>query len=193
MNQPNIHAEAIQAAYRKLGDSLSPAMKQSLNGRAERALQIALAGGVTQLGNPGQFLVNSSDPERPPYFVDLSARSCTCPDHWNGHTCKHRLAAQIIRLSGVPVPQQPPEASPSPTSTSPRSSNQAIIWACVRQDGKVIGVEVLSIEDELVRVQALPIVKAGGKLEPQFPFPEGQCSLLVPVSELEHIRIFQDA
>jgi len=192
MNQPNIHAEALQAAYRKLCDSLSPAMKQSLNGRAERALQIALAGGVTQLGNPGQFLVNSSDPEHPPYFVDLNARSCTCPDHWNGHTCKHRLAAQIIKLSGIPMPPPTPTESKS-APAQPKPSDQAIIWACVRQDGKVIGVEVLSIEDELVRVQALPVVKAGGKLEPQFPFPEGQCSLLVPVSELEHIRIYQDA
>jgi hypothetical protein len=193
MNSPTATAEALQVAFRKFSASISPEMKQSMNGRPERGLQIALSGGVTQLGNANQFLVPSSDTDKPPYFVDLNARSCTCPDHWNGHTCKHRLAAQIIRLSGVPVPQQPPEASPSPTSTSPRSSNQAIIWACVRQDGKVIGVEVLSIEDELVRVQALPIVKAGGKLEPQFPFPEGQCSLLVPVSELEHIRIYQDA
>jgi len=192
MNQPNIHAEAIQAAYRKLCDSLSPAMKQSLNGRAERALQIALTGGVTQLGVPSQFLVDSSDPERPPYFVDLNARSCTCPDHWNGHTCKHRLAAQIIKLAGIAMPPTTPTDS-KPAPAQPKPSDQAIIWACVRQDGKVIGVEVLSIEDELVRVQALPVVKAGGKLEPQFPFPEGQCSLLVPVSELEHIRIYQDA
>ena len=147
MNQPNIHAEALQAAYRKLCDSLSPVMKQTLNGRLERSLQIALTGGVTQLGNPGQFLVNSSDPDRPPYFVDLKARSCTCPDHWNGHTCKHRLAAQIIRLAGVPVPQQPAEPSPAKLSTSPKPGNQAIIWAIVRQDGKVIGVEVLGIEN----------------------------------------------
>ena len=39
-------------------------------------------------------------------------------------------------------------------------------------DGKTIGVEVLSIENDQIWVQALPIVKEAGKLEPQFPFPE---------------------
>ena len=190
MNPTTASAEALQAALRKLLNSISPELKQSMNGRAERGLQIALTGGVTQLGNSTQFLVNSSDPERPPYFVDLNARSCTCPDHWNGHYCKHRLAAQIIKLAGVSLPAP---NLPDPVPLQPKLSNQAIIWACVRQDGKVIGVEVLGIEEELVWVQALPMVKADGKLEPQFPFPEGQCSLLVPVSELEHIRVYQDA
>jgi hypothetical protein len=79
---------------------------------------------------------------------------------------------------------------PQPTSCK---AGQAIIWACVRLDGKAIGVEVLSFENEQVWVQALPIVKGDGKLEPQFPFPEGSCSQQVKASELEHIHIYQDA
>lgn len=192
MNQSTASAEVLQAAFRKLLDSISPELKQSMNGRAERGLQITLAGGVTQLGNSTQFLVPSSDPEKPPYFVDLNARSCTCPDHWSGHYCKHRVAAQIIRIAGVQLPQTKPQDPPYPPS-KPNPTSQAIIWACVRQDGKVIGVEVLGIEDELVWVQALPMVKADGKLEPQFPFPQGKCNLQVPVSDLEHIRVYQDA
>jgi len=192
MNPTTASAEVLQAAFRKLLDSISPELKQSMNGRAERGLQIALTGEVTQLGNSTQFLVASSDPEKPPYFVDLNARSCTCPDHWKGHYCKHRVAAQIVKISGVSMPAPKPQESPSAPS-KPNPTSPAIIWACVRQDGKVIGVEVLGIEDELVWVQALPMVKADGKLEPQFPFPEGKCNLQIPVSDLEHIRVYQDA
>jgi hypothetical protein len=36
-------------------------------------------------------------------------------------------------------------------------------------------------------------VKEDGKLEPQFPFPGGSCSLQVKASDLEHIHIYQDA
>ena len=195
MNHTSAYAEALNEAFRKFCNTISSELKQSMNGRAERGLQIALAGSVTECGSPAQpqYLVNSSDPSHPPYFVDLNARSCTCPDHWKGHYCKHRVAAQIIKISGLHLPKAKlPASQPEPASAA-KAASQAIIWACLRQNGKVIGVEVLGIENELVRVQALPMVKESGKLEPQFPFPEGQCSLLVPVSDLEHIRVYQDA
>jgi hypothetical protein len=58
--------------------------------------------------------------------------------------------------------------------------------------GKPIGVEVLGIENDQVWIQALPVMKDDGKLEPQFPFPEGRCNLQVKASDLEHIHIYQN-
>jgi hypothetical protein len=36
-------------------------------------------------------------------------------------------------------------------------------------------------------------VKEDGKLEPQFPFPDGSSSKQVQASDLEHIHIYRDA
>ena len=124
-------------------------------------------------------------------MVDLRGRTCTCPDHSKGHYCKHRVAAQVYRLACAQTPPQIGQTEDLP-QPKPRKPGQAIIWACVRLDGKTVGVEVLSIENEQVWVQALPIAKEDGKLEPQFPFPEGSCSQQVKASELEHIHIYQD-
>jgi len=194
MNQTTVSAEAINIAFRKFSDSISPDLKQRMNGRLERGLEIAQSGGAVPYDPTTlvQFKVKSSDPTKLPYMVDLRARTCTCLDHSKGHYCKHRVAAQIYRLASSQMPHQitqPPETA----QTQPIKSGQAIIWACVRLDGKTIGVEVLGIENDQVWVQALPIVKDDGKLEPQFPLPDGTCSLQVKASDLEHIHIYQDA
>lgn len=193
MNQTTPSAEAINAAFRKFNDSISPELKQRMNGRLERGLEIALSGNITAYDpfTLVQFKVKSSDPSKLPYMVDLRARSCTCPDHLKGHYCKHRIAAQIYRLASTSMPMRNvsnPETVPAPSC----QQGQAIIWACIRMDGKTIGVEVLSIENDSISVQALPLVKEDGKIEPQFPFPNSSCHWQVKANELEHIHIYHD-
>jgi hypothetical protein len=194
MNQTTPSVEAINAAFTKFINSISPELKQRMNGRTERGLEIALSGGVIPY-DPStlvQFKVKSSDPAKLPYMVDVRARSCTCPDHLKGHYCKHRVAAQVYRLACAQMPSQVAQTKEL-SDPQPCKPGQAIIWACFRLDGKVIGVEVLGIENDLVWIQALPVVKDGGKLEPQFPFPDGSCNQQVKASELEHIHIYQVA
>ena len=194
MNQTTPSVEVINAAFTKFTNSISPELKQRMNGRLERGLEIVLSGGVIPYDSTTfvQFKVKSSDPTKLPYMVDLRARTCTCPDHLKGHYCKHRVAAQVYRLACAQMPPQIAQTE-EPPNPQPCKPGQAIIWACVRLDGKTIGVEVLGIENEQVWVQALPIVKEDGKLEPQFPFPDGSCNLQVKSSDLEHIHIYQNA
>jgi hypothetical protein len=194
MNQTTPSVEAINAAFNKFANSIMPELKERMNGRMERGLEIAKAGWVIPY-DPNtlvQFKVRSSHSARVPYMVDLSARSCTCPDHVKGHFCKHRVAAQLYRLACAQMPPEYVLPSESP-SLQTSESGQAIVWACIRFDGRAIGVEVLGIENDQVWVQALPVMKEDGKLEPQFPFPEGRCNLQVKASDLEHIHIYQNA
>jgi hypothetical protein len=194
MYQTTPSVEAINAAFTKFTNSISPELKQRMNGRIERGLEIALSGWVIPY-DPStmiQFKVKSSDPAKFPYMVDMRVRTCTCPDHAKGHYCKHRVAAQVYRLACSQMPPRITQTDDPPTP-QPCKQGQAIVWACVRLDGKTIGVEVLGVENDQVWVQALPIVTEDGKLEPQFPFPDGSCSLQVKASDLEHIHIYQDA
>ena len=213
MNQTMPTAEAINAAFTKFTNSISPELKHRMNGRLERGLEIALSGGVTRYEYPERsgwmrrYKVNSSDPTRPPYQVDLVARTCTCPDYSKGHFCKHRVAAHMFELAAGKVqpqdvqsiqpekvqPIQPKIAQPTPPSAEETTASEAIIWACVQVDGKTIGVEVLGHEGDLVRVQALPIVTDAGKLEPQFPFPRGNCTQLVQANDLFHVNVYRNA
>jgi hypothetical protein len=170
-----------------------------MNGRLERGLQIAQSGGVTPYKDPHSpnsqrlFKVKSSNPSMPPYLVDLVARTCTCPDHWKGHYCKHRVAAQIYELAGTKASSKQPSngKTPSEPVLEEYIDSESLIWACMRMNGKVIGVEVLGIEGNSVRVQALPAVTQDGKLEPQFPFPHGSLSNLVQAQDLFRIRVFR--
>jgi hypothetical protein len=194
MNKTTPSVEAINAAFTKFSNSISPELKQRMNGRIERGLEIALSGGVTPY-DPNtlvQFKVKSSDPARLPYMVDLRVRTCTCMDHSKGHFCKHRVAAQVYRLACSKTPSKVTQTKDS-ADPQPCKPGQAVIWGCIQVAGKKIGVEILGIENEQVWVQALPVVKEDGKLEPQFPFPDGNCSLQVKMSELEHIHIYQNA
>ena len=213
MNQTMHTAEAINAAFTQFTNSISPELKQRMNGRLERGLEIALSGGVTRYEYPERsgfvrrYKVNSSDPTRPPYQVDLVARTCTCPDYCKGHYCKHRVAAHVFEMAagkvqpqdvqsiqqqeGQPIQSQVAQHTPPPVEEI--NANEAIIWACVQVDGKTIGVEVLGHEGDLVRVQALPIVTDGGKLEPQFPFPSGNYTQLVQAGDLFHVNVYRYA
>jgi hypothetical protein len=200
MNQTMPSAEAIQAAFQQFSASISPDLKQRLNGRLERGLEIVLAGGVSRYEYPERsgfvrrYRVISSDPSKLPYQVDLVARTCTCPDYFKGHYCKHRVAAQVFELASTKVQSiQPQIAQPTSLPVEDTHANEAIIWACVCQDGKTIGVEVLGLEGDLVRVQALPAITDAGKLEPQFPFPSGNCTQLVQAGDLFHVNVYRNA
>jgi hypothetical protein len=194
MSETILLQEAIDAAYRKFYDSIAPEIRFRMAGRLERGLQIVKSGGVTPYDSATmvRFKVDSSVPSNPPYQVDVMARSCTCPDHAKGHFCKHRIASQIYRLAYAQMPQ-PIAKEPETPSIQPCKPGQAVIWGCVRMNGKAIAVEVLGIEGDEVWVQALPTVSDSGKLQPEFPFADGSCNKQVKASELEHIRIFQDA
>jgi hypothetical protein len=194
MNQTTPSVEAIDAAFTKFTNTIMPELKQRMNGRLVRSLEIAKAGWVIPY-DPStlvQFKVKSSDPGKLPYMVDLRARSCTCPDHLKGHYCKHRVAAQVYRLACTQTPRATLQTQESP-KPQPSAPGEAIVWACIRLDGKPIGVEVIGIENEMVWIQALPVMKEDGKLEPQFPFPEGRCNLKVKVNDLENVHIYQNA
>jgi hypothetical protein len=155
------------------------------------------------------------------YIVDLVNQYCECPDHNKGHFCKHRVAANIIEIATqktnkamvredlqpqtkidfepkpepkVDTKSEPePKAEPGngvPKETDP-SSYESIIWAVIRHNGKILGVEVINIEDETATVRALPEIKDGKKLLPQFPFPGGKCMEIVPKDSLFHVKVFQ--
>jgi SWIM zinc finger len=209
--------DVIRQAFEKFQATLSQDLKFQLNGRLERGLSIAMTGGVASYDDntPAEyqqrFRVRSSDLSKPPYLVDLSERSCTCPDHWKGHYCKHRLAANIIKAailtskiaSPNPTKATPKETIPVPqleTKTAdtdpvqPSSTNEqkdAIVWGVVRLNGEILGVEVISIEGEQAKVRALPKVIDGKKLQPQFPFEGKHSTASIPKKELFHVKIFQ--
>jgi hypothetical protein len=159
MNLTNPSLEAINAAFTKFTNSISPELKQRIDGRMERGLEIALSGGVVPYDPTTlvRFKVKSSDPTKLPYMVDMRARSCICVDHSKGHYCKHRVAAQVYRLACAQIPTQIAQNT-MPADSPHLKSGQSIIWACVRLDGKTIGVEVLGLENDLVWIQALPVV-----------------------------------
>ena len=201
----------IEQAFQKFQSTFSPDMKLRFNGRLERGLQIAMTGGVMpdkDLGKlNGYFKVRSSNPNNPPYLVDLHQRSCTCPDHWKGHFCKHRIAANIINVASTlnkaetPAPIQPQSelpAKPAPAAhldndkiALPKQMDDAVIWGVVTLEGAVLGVEVLDIKDDSVVVRALPRIIDGKKLQPQFPFPGKLCMMKVRKEELSHVTVFR--
>ena len=85
--------------------TLPQGFREGLNGRFERGIEIAKAGGVKLFQDTFQpdrrrlYQVNSSSLFKPPYLVDLDRKTCECPDHWKGHFCKHRVAASIFELA----------------------------------------------------------------------------------------------
>ena len=93
-----ILSRLINQAHKEFLTDLSEHSITCLGKRPERALKIALDGWVAVTEEPAKFVVRScSDPEAW-YTVDLSARTCTCPDSTlNGMVCKHRIASHYIR------------------------------------------------------------------------------------------------
>jgi hypothetical protein len=212
-NALSFPSETISQAFDKFQATLSFELKSKLNGRLERGLAIARSNGVTPYADPGNpqstnlYKVRSSNPLQSPYLVDLHNRSCTCPDHWKGHFCKHRIAANIItiaaqlsKVNNAPAPvvqeiEQPIKVEPKPVpSPQPTPKKDAIVWGTLRLNGQLLGVELLNmIEGDKVVVRALPKVIEGNKLRPQFPFSGQCCTTTVRKDELFNVKVFQHA
>lgn len=71
--------------------------------RTERAMNILVRDGIYQWSRIAQkrYSVRNLDNDSVvEYFVDLSARTCTCPDSVDaGNICKHRQACELIELA----------------------------------------------------------------------------------------------
>ncbi len=208
--------QSIEQAAIEFDATLSRGVKYSLNGRFERGVLLARQGAVTPTVDPSQpdkkrlFQVRSSNFWKPPYhyLVDLDAKSCECPDHMKGYFCKHRIASHIVELAiqatiqPTPPPKvldiQPiaqetpsPPAVAEPQSNIPSPGKDSIIWAAIRLNGKILGVEVVSLGGETATIRALPQVIDGKKLQPQFPFDGKRATTTIPQKELFHVKVFQ--
>jgi len=206
----------IDRAAKQFAETLPQYIIDSLNGRFERGVVIALAQGVSMNGDPfgenniRQYWVNSSKPLNPPYWVYLDAGTCTCPDCAKGYYCKHKIAANIIHIGrklwiegqrsfALKVEETPPaplpepmvemKEPPPPNTTAPQADH--LIWAIIRVDGKLCGVEVLDIQGEQVTVKALPSITKERKLRPCFPFEGKRVIATVHKSELSNVKVFR--
>jgi len=219
MSTTTFSAEVIDQAFQKFQATLGADMKLRLNGRLERGLAMAHSDGViphfepTHPNNSNLYKVRSSNPNNGYYMVDLHQRSCTCPDHWKGHFCKHRIAASIYNIAMqiskpppapavIPEDEAPPVEEPKPVhptppaekgSALPISAKDAIVWGIVWLNGTLVGVEVMNINENEVTVKALPKIVEGKKLQPQFPFEGNRCSGTVRKDEIFHVKVFQYA
>jgi hypothetical protein len=186
----------IEQAVKQYTTSLDQSTINLLNGRLERGITMVKAGAVTPTQNPRCFRVRSSS-GYDSYLVNLDKETCECPDHWKGHLCKHRIAAGIteiaMQLQEAEAQKAPAKVeAPTPPPTKPQSNRETIVWAVIKHNDKWLGVEVLNFNGDEATVRALPIIKEGNKLCPQFPFADGKSSLdIVPKTTLVHVTEFQ--
>lgn len=210
---PNILPTVLEKIACKVFESFSIRLKANLNGCQERALKLALNGHVAHKSKR-IYSVRSQSGQHT-YLVNLDNRFCTCPDSRKGHVCKHRIAAYLIEQASQAVREVSPELSTArelPHGSSelkglnPQEEalekarlalrarslylREAIIYACVIEDGKEINVEIVTLAEEVALVRALPQLK-GGVLIPQFPFPERKSSTQVLAKSLSEVRIYR--
>jgi len=210
----------IEQTARQVFDSFSEKMKVTLNGRAERALKLAVEGHVTHKF-ARTFNVRSEDGEHS-YLVNLEKSFCTCPDSQKGHACKHRLAAYLVEQSmkasqqmaeqtpaepeALPqVPNEPPatlEPHPNPQEEAiekvrltlhARSQymRESTIYALLPMEkDEMLPVEIIDIEGETALVRSLPY-EMNGKPVPRFPFPERKSFAQVLAKSLVEVKIYR--
>lgn len=167
---PKIIPELLTKIHDQFIARLADHQQKDLNGRLDRALDIALAGEVEALPEPGQYLVKGHVGPKAAYHVDLQKHTCECPDHRGGNACKHRAAAWFIQETNCHT--APPDPAVIELSAiRHRYGIEIIIYAQVEIDGQTIAVEVQACEPttQTATVQALPIM-IDGSLEPIFPF-----------------------
>jgi len=177
----SILSRLINQAHKEFLTGLSEHSITCLAKRPERALKIALDGGVAVTEEPDKFVVRScSDPDVW-YTVDLSKRTCTCPDSTlNGMVCKHRIASHYIRQAlyadnafpdPTPLPEHP-EVVKHLLSLSSFAPHDFIVYGILDYQGQQILVDVLrsSPGSQKAFVRAMPR-HVGGDYKPFFPFP----------------------
>ena len=170
----------------------SDRIKARLNGRQDRALQLALNGHVTH--KAGRVYSVRSQDGKHRYLVNLDRKFCNCPDSRKGHLCKHRLAAYLIEQTN----QATDESSQSYDNTiekvrkvlKARSEflQEAIIYATLQYEGQVLEVEIIDLEGDAALVRALPEIK-DRELKPQFPFSGRKSCTKVMARSLTQITI----
>jgi len=205
---PSSHSSStIEQTARVVFERFSERLKKLLNGREERGLKLALEGHVKHTSQR-IFSVRSENNQHA-YLVDLDRKTCTCPDCQKGHICKHRIAAYLIEQSNLASnSNQSQDASPSTNGADSDNGKldvarailnarsqflrEAIIYARIPHGGDHLIVEVISLNGDTATVRALPIIKDGTQIVPQFPFQDGQSSAsIVLASSLLDITIYR--
>ena len=201
---PTILPATIEHTARRVFESFSDRFKRKLNGRQERALKLALGGHVIHLSDR-IFSVRSEEGNHA-YLVDLDQSSCTCPDWRKGHVCKHRIAAYLIEQAndannsvsqgdGRPPPsgEEDEKIAKARLVLNARSETlrEAIIYATIKHKDEPLNVEVISIEGGTAVVRALPLIRNGTTLVPQFPFEGDRAITQVLAKSLMDIQIYR--
>jgi hypothetical protein len=205
---PSSHSSnTIEQTARVVFERFSERLKKLLNGREERGLKLALGGHVNHKSHR-IFSVRSENNQHA-YLVDLDRKTCTCPDCQKGHICKHRIAAYLIEQSTLASKSSQTQDASSSTNgddsvkgkldvaravLNARSQflREAIIYARIPHGGDHLNVEIISLNGETATVRALPIIKDGTQIVPQFPFQDGQSSAsIVLSSSLTDITIYR--
>ena len=201
---PTILPATINQIARKVFESFSDRFKRKLNGRQERALKLALGGHVIHLSD--RIFSVRSEKGNHAYLVNLDQSSCTCPDSRKGHVCKHRIAAYLIEQANdannsVSQGDGKPPASDEEDENIAKARlvlnarsetlREAIIYATIKHKDESLNVEVISIEGGTAVVRALPRIRNGNTLVPQFPFEGDRAITQVLAKSLMDIRIYR--
>lgn len=201
---PTILPATIEHTARRVFESFSERFKRKLNGRQERALKLALGGNVTHLSD--RIFSVRSEKGNHAYLVNLDQGSCTCPDWRKGHVCKHRIAAYLIEQAneadnsvsrgngGRPRSDEENEdVAKARLVLNARSETlrEAIIYATIKHKGEPLNVEVISIEGGTAVVRALPRIRNGNTLVPQFPFEGDRAITQVLAKSMMDIQIYR--
>jgi len=172
----------------------SDKLKARLNGRQEKALDLAINGHVTHKAGR-VYSVRSQDGNHH-YLVNLESKFCNCPDSRKGNLCKHRMAAYLIEQAN----QATTETSQSNPNTidkvrqvlQARSDflQEAIIYATLHYEGQVVPVEIIDLDGDAALVRALPEIEHG-ELKPIFPFTGRKSCTRVMTQSLTEIQIYR--
>ena len=175
--------------------SFSERLQAKLNGRQERALKLALGGHVTHKVERIFSVLSESGAHT--YLIDLDRGFCSCPDSQKGQVCKHRIAAYLVEQackatedSQQHETNEALERARQVLKSHSELLHEAIVYAVVHHDGNPLRVEVLSIENEVAFVRALPILQ-DGNLIPHFPFEGRRANAQLLTKSLTDITIFR--
>ena len=186
---PAVVEQTALVVFGKFSDKL----KARLNGRQEKALELALNGHVAH--KAGRVYSVQSQDGKHHYLVNLESKFCNCPDSRKGNLCKHRMAAYLIEQAN-----RASEATKSNPNTfqkirqvlQARSDflQEAIIYATLHYEGHPMPVEIIDLDGDAALVRALPEIEHGD-LKPIFPFPGRKSCTRVMAQSLTEIQIFR--